>query len=447
MKLFGFSFLEPEPVPFWKGVLAAFPKVVKPKPVEPVVSRKAVMIASGVVVALALYKARNRLRQWIPGLQRVKTAFGCEPPIMVKATGTMKTAFESVRQGSTEQEMLPPKSQVLFGDMVAGEFHANGCGVRMSNWIVVPGHVFSGCESPCVKGRQHWVNLGKDRDYIDLDTDLIAIKLTEKELSIVGVQVSSISHSLPYSGDYVQIVGPLGKGTAGTLRHDRHVFGRVCYDGTTVAGYSGAAYTSGNRIVAIHTNGGAVNGGYSASYVYSLLCAHDRIKPEDSEDWLRNQFRKDKQRIRYDKRWNDLDEVRVEVNGRYAVVTRDAMVRAFGNDWADEILAWGEAPARSYQDESKSLSKKKKVKESKKPAGSETDDESSGEDQDSKSGVSSISANAPDQAIDAIVNIIQKLRFMSNGRVKKLVKQLRLQEPSSSQPSVLETAPSTSTQA
>lgn len=417
VKLFGFSFLEPEPVSFWKGVFDAFPKVCKPEPPKPKISGKVVAVAGGALAALALYKMRHRLRKWIPGLQRLKTAFGCEPPVILKAMGSMRTCFESVRSGSVEELLLPPKNQLLVGDVVAGEFQAVGCAVRMADWIVMPSHVFAACEAPCLKGRQHWIRMSKERDYLDLDTDLIAFKLTEKELSTIGVSCCSISHALPYTGDFVQIVGAAGKGTTGVLRHDRNVFGRVMYDGTTVSGYSGAAYTSGNRLVAIHTNGGAVNGGYSASYIYSLLCAHDRIKPEDSEDWLRNQFQKDKNRIRYDKRWNDLDEVRVEVGGRYAVVSRDAMARAFGVNWADEIDTWGEEKKASYVDEC------------------------AGEASSSKSGVSSELDKTPDPIMQEIVFLMKGLTGKSQRHLKNVRSLLATAISSASQASVTDPVP------
>lgn len=420
VKVFGFSFLEPEPVSFWKGVLNAIPKVHKPVPASTVrdVPKMVKYAAGGLAAAFVLYKARHQVKKCIPGWQRLKTALGFEPPVTLREEG-FKTCFESTRSGSEEQTLLAPKNQILVGDMIAGEFRAAGCGVRIANWIVMPSHVFAACEAPCLKGRQHWIKLSSNLDYVDLDTDLIAIRLTERELSTIGVSVCSISHCLPYTGDFVQITGAAGKGTMGALRHDRYVFGRVVYDGTTVAGYSGAAYVSGNRLVGIHTNGGATNGGYSASYVLSLLNAIDRIKPEDSEDWLRSQFQKNKNRVRYDQRYHDLDEVRVEVGGRYAVVSRDSMARAFGKDWATELSGLDGLSNPSYEGES---CKK---------------DQSSGEASDSKSGASSTSENSPDQFTREMAFITHLLTNMSVKRLDALRKLVTTGGNSNSQESVV----------
>lgn len=426
VKLFGFSFLEPEPVSVWKGILDAIPKVQKTVTPKRELPKAAKYAAVGLLTAFALYKVRKPLRRCIPGWQRLKTALGFEPPVTLREEG-FKTCFESTRSGSEEQTLLIPKNQVLVGDMEAGEFRAAGCAVRIADWIVMPAHVYAACDSPCLKGRQHWLRLNTTRDYVDLDTDLIAIKLTERELSTIGVSICTISHCLPYTGDFVQIVGAASKGTMGVLRHDRHVFGRVVYDGTTVAGYSGAAYTSGNRLVAIHTNGGATNGGYSASYVLSLLNAIDRVKPEDSEDWLRSQFQKNKNRVRYDQRYYDVDEVRVEIGGRYAIVSRDSMARAFGKNWADEL------GSMDYQTASSSYENECFSKES-----------VTGEAKNSKSGVSSTSDNTPDRSTSELAAIMKLLADIPAKRLKALRKVLLTETNSNSQESVLGAQPSTS---
>lgn len=270
----------------------------------------------------------------------------------------------------------------------------------MRDYLVMPSHVFAAVSAPAVKGRQHWILLKKDVEYVELDTDLIAIKCSEKELSTIGASQVSISHSLPYSGEYVSIVGASGKGTVGVLRHDRSIFGRVTYDGTTVGGYSGAGYCSGNRLVGIHTNGGAVNGGFSASYIYSLICRTDKVKPEDSDDWLREQFSKKSGRgIRVDKRWNDMDEVRIEVNGRYAIVDRSSMVTAFGKGWMDELPGFSE-PRADYREECVASH--------------------SGEAKDSEPGDSSSKKSSPDQDIPEVSALIEILTKLSQKKLKKV---------------------------
>lgn len=215
---------------------------------------------------------------------------------------------------------------------------ARGNAVRIHDWLVMPAHVYASAISDglTVKGSTGFIQIGHEREYVDLDTDLIAMKMSPDELSRLGLKTPTISHALDSRGAYVAITGVSKMGTTGVIRPDANVFGRVIYSGTTMPGYSGAAYCSGNHLVGIHTNGGQVNGGYSASYILALLNLQDRVKPEDSENFLVDQFRQGR-KIRVDKRYFDLDDVRVEIGGRYAVVGRESMRRAFGNDWYTQL--------------------------------------------------------------------------------------------------------------
>lgn len=412
VKVFGFKFFEPEPVKsFWREFLDAIPKVSRPPVKEPVKIDKKLLIAVGVGVSMCLaIRYRNKLRSLLPGYQRLKTALGCEPPLVVSgiAYNDRRVCYESVRSGSVETAQLKPKCQVYVGELKAGEFHAVGSAVRMRDYLVMPCHVFASVEEPCIKGTQHWIKMDKDRDYLDLDTDLIAFKMTEKELSTIGVAQATISHTLPHSGEFVSVVGLQNKGTTGTLRHDRMVFGRVIYDGTTVAGYSGSGYCSGNRLVGVHTNGGSVNGGFSASYVYSLICYKDRVKDEDSEDWLRSVHKRNKNRFRVDKRWGDLDDVRIEANGRYAVVSRSSMAAAFGNQWMeefDDIDPTHGLVDYHYAEESV-------VKPS-------------GEAKDSNAGVSSINTKTSDQSLDEQSDLIEMLQGLSKKKRMAIITVLK----------------------
>lgn len=430
VNMFGFKFFEPEPVrSFWRECLDAIPKVSKPVPVKAkvTVDRKVLIAAGCVATAYLVYKCRNKLRSCLPGYQRLKTALGCEPPVVIStmAYNDKKVCYESVRSGSVEAAQLKPKSQVFVGEMKAGEFHAVGSAVRMRNYLVMPSHVFASVDRPCLKGNQHWIEVDKDREYLELDTDLIAFKMTEKELSTIGVAQSSISHTLPYSGEYVSVVGLSGKGTTGTLRHDRIVFGRVIYEGTTVAGYSGSGYYSGSRLVGIHTNGGQTNGGYSSSYIYSLICYHDRVRDEDSEDWLRSVHKRNKSRFRVDKRWGDLDDVRVEVGGRYAVVSRDSMSAAFGNNWIDEFddidVNYG-VRSHGYDDFEN------------KPSESKSIVEPSGEAMGSDAGGSNQLVNTPDQSTQEIASLMNQFLQLSQRRRKEILSILRQSAQSSNIP-------------
>nr|UGO57170.1 MAG: hypothetical protein 1 [Riboviria sp.] len=179
------------------------------------------------------------------------------------------------------------------------------------------------------------------RDNVDkmetIDTDLVAFEPDARLFSALGMTKPTFLQTLPEGrGAFCQIVGCLSRGTTGYVRHSP-VFGHVEYTGTTKKGYSGAGYTVGKNLVGIHTHGGTVNGGYDITFVWAMLKYFREKKPEaldsDTAKWLETQ-KKNKARFVVDSQWQDLDEVRIRVNGRYHIVARDAMVDAYGPDWS-----------------------------------------------------------------------------------------------------------------
>nr|UGO57560.1 MAG: hypothetical protein 1 [Riboviria sp.] len=295
-----------------------------------------------------------------------------------------RTAQESARQLETarpDSEELPltfPKSQCYIGEIVDGSLVVDACAVVMGTadfcFLVMPEHVWIATKRVWARGKQHQVELTYKRgtdDEINLATDLMAIRISPKEMSTIGVSFQGITHYIPEFGVFSRIVGCDDRGSYGKVNHDSRVFGRVVYDGTTHKGYSGGAYVANNQIAGIHTQGGAkVNSGYSSCFTWAVLGHYIRTKLkatvqldeeelEDTEDYLRKAFQKRK-RVRVDRSWPDPHEVRVMIDGRYAVVAKEKMREAFGMDWEDNVDSTGnyQAPWRSsmgYSDmESKS---------------------------------------------------------------------------------------------
>lgn len=285
------------------------------------------------------------LNKTVPGYRWVKYLFGVKPDIVVETRGALnvrKNVLESVRDGSVETPMQTPKSQVLVGQLKEGNFHAHGCGVRFRDFLVLPDHVLSyanvDTKRTFIMGRQrnNQVEI-TNKDVETIDTDLVYVKLTENEWANVGAQVQTIRHDIPDMGCFASIVGASGQGTTGVLEHDPTVFGRVVYNGTTVGGYSGAPYMVQNQLAGIHQSGGNVNGGYSASYIWIVINQNEKIKEEDTADWMRKMFRTGK-KIWIDSAYRDLDEIRIKVDGRYAVVLRDSLAQTYGSDWENDVV-------------------------------------------------------------------------------------------------------------
>lgn len=299
------------------------------------------LVAAGVAVsAYGTVRVANQMGVMKPVkdvYNIIRVACGGEPKMVNASTrvATRKTTFESVRQGSVETKMPVPKNQAVVGELVSGEFHSVGCAVRMGAWLVMPAHVYAAVDKPWVKGKQGLVDVS-GHDFQDLETDLIGIKLGNNDMSKLGLKDIGCYNDIPKQGSFSAVCGSAGQGTVGVVKIDTQVFGRITYDGTTVAGYSGAAYMSGSTLIGIHTSGGIVNGGYSAGYVKTLLQVVDKTRLESSEDWLQNVYDQGLD-IVIDPKWNDLDEIRIQVGGKFSIVSRDSMRKAFGNEWQTHV--------------------------------------------------------------------------------------------------------------
>lgn len=285
----------------------------------------------------------------VPGVERVKRLF--KPLELAYDTErcTRRSNLESRRDGSEETFMTFPKSQCQIGFKRDGKFVVIGCAVRFAHGVLVgPDHVLSDedLEEKFAYGSQSTVSL-KGKERIALDTDLVMIKLTDKEFSTIGIAECRIT-GLNDSGALAQIVGPEKKGTLGRLIHDKTIFGRVLYEGTTLAGYSGSIYASGHGTLGLHQMGGVVNSGYSASYVWMLVRQVLGLRFEDSDDWLMGQYKSGKRL-----KWNhhgDPEFVQVCVNGLYSTVKTASMTKAFGNKWSDSDGLLEMSSERAYGD-------------------------------------------------------------------------------------------------
>jgi len=164
----------------------------------------------------------------------------------------------------------------------------------------------------------------------NLATDAKMLLIPEKVFSLLGVQVADLQ-PLPSSGMYCSIVGIAGRGTFGQLSRvlppgGRDISGHTVYEATTMAGYSGAAYTSGKSVYAMHTQGGRRNGGYEMLYLYQWAKILFGVVQESSEDFLREIFKyKDPEiRVHYTDKKAIILEERV---GKYHTVDLETFQR------------------------------------------------------------------------------------------------------------------------
>lgn len=257
------------------------------------------------------------------------------PPVTALAYNT-----ESIRPNSALTKFDIPPSQVLLGTLSGDRFVAHGCGVRVDVqsvegcYIVTALHVYQGLSDDfAVRGKTGSISVSKNflkcsgaqspRECIILDTDVCAFPLSANEASRIGVSKSTIVGQLAGTGTLARIVGPTSEGSTGVLREDVSVFGRLIYDGSTVAGFSGAGYIVGSSVAGVHAAGGVRNVGYSLRLAYVTLLYFLRIKQEDTSDWLRDVITKKKKKVYVDLTWAHLDSKRIKVNGEYHIIDKD----------------------------------------------------------------------------------------------------------------------------
>lgn len=252
---------------------------------------------------------------------------------------------ESARDGSAETAHLPPKHQGILGSLLDDGFRAAGAchrfQVGMDNFLVVPDHVVAHAATygkmVAVRGKNDTKEFDSTQDRVEVCTDVVAYKLSDSFFSSIGLPVTSL-RGLD-RGQLVQVVGVLGQGTQGFLRHAAQSFGYMEYDGTTKPGYSGAGYYSGNGLMGIHLMGGDKNLGVSASYVYTLLKSALRVRDEATEDWLKK-LKEDGDDYRVDHTGED--EVRIFTRGLYHTVPKA--------DYYTFLSAKKGKPDRTYAD-------------------------------------------------------------------------------------------------
>nr|QJI53816.1 MAG: hypothetical protein 1 [Solemoviridae sp.]QJI53818.1 MAG: hypothetical protein 1 [Solemoviridae sp.] len=318
------------------------------------------LVLGGVVLTTALYqgykysvptKIFKGCSYLVPGYRWVCARMGRFKVVPAKQSH-IGAHLESKRQGSEELPMTSPKNQATIAIRNGDAMEVVGCAVRMcGNVLVAPDHVLGEGNAGLVKCARSklgvWLSLaGKVR--IPLDADLVAIVLDEAEFSRLGLSNSNVGHmdEIRTTG---QIVGPDGKGTVGNVSHDAVSFGRVIYTGSTLQGYSGAAYMKGNELLGIHQMGGAVNGGFSANYVQNLIHVHFKQRLESSPEWLLGQFERGKT-VSW-KSTGDPDTIQIKVSGRYLLMDREEMDSSFGTHWRDsqEIQRRSEVRHRDYE--------------------------------------------------------------------------------------------------
>lgn len=305
-----------------------------------------IILCGGVSAAsIYAYQRRERIKDRIALLRTM-----CKRKIRtIVPTPSSKVYMESVRKGSEERPMTSCAAQCTIGRIdVAGDFIVIGNALRFDeDWLVGPDHVLAE-DAVYAKGRQSKVSL-KGFERVKLATDLVAIRLKSDDWARIGVAVLKLGHV--EGSEFVSICGPAGTGTCGSMSLDHERFGWTVYEGTTMPGYSGAAYQKGPMAVSMHVHGGVVNAGYAAGYIWVLLKIHMKMYDEDTESYLREQHRRGTITRFRSSPWGG-DEVIFEINGRFEFHRERNLAAHFGENW-EQVLRprGGRQYSRHYRDE------------------------------------------------------------------------------------------------
>lgn len=194
--------------------------------------------------------------------------------------------YESVRVGSALRSKTDPCYQVSIVDIgIFSTVHV-GHGIRMGGYLVVPNHVrdaVKGTPGLTKNGKTiaiSWVGVNSmifsDIYYAVIDSKIwsqLGVTTAPKASSIRQVMSASVSSN--------------GEGSEGIVQPQRTP-GWLTYSGSTLPGYSGAAYYTTTNLVGLHTGSMVIgNVGVAAIVVQAeigKICRRESAAPEEYED-------------------------------------------------------------------------------------------------------------------------------------------------------------------
>ncbi|QKI29244.1 hypothetical protein 1 [Cycas revoluta sobemo-like virus] len=239
-----------------------------------------------------------------------------------------------------------PKGQVSIAVDCDGSWLPTGSGLRVEDYLIFPTHLgINGMGSLRITNGDDSIDLENPK-LIDVCTDITAVKLSQVHWS--ALKVKKIDMKILSNCITVAVTSSEGKYSIGSLRPSS-TFGRVVYNGSTLPGFSGSAYTETGKVVGIHTHGGSqggTNGGYEIMYLYAKLMYAVKTPPEASEDLLFEITGKGK----FSKEILDEDYAIVRSSAGHIKLTKqealEQMERTKGSsNWAD-IMDYEEAEER-----------------------------------------------------------------------------------------------------
>lgn len=246
--------------------------------------------------------------------------------------------FEKVFPHSQLCNVDMPTHQACIFRIIDGVLLYAGVCFREGDWLFTANHVVEGVGKMLIRavdGTKVEVD-SDDWEHLTLDVAVMSYSSVAKKLVMKSAKGATCV-------DLPQAVRVAARGQAsyGVVRN-HEVMGMVTYDGSTVAGFSGAPYMMNNTVLGIHTGyEKTTNVGVSFAYVYLILKLRTRgtsYVQEDTDEYFDYEMaRATKQSFAYQRDPCNPDEYLVRVNGKYHMIQSDSFYRLSNKYLGEEV--------------------------------------------------------------------------------------------------------------
>lgn len=230
---------------------------------------------------------------------------------------------EKAMPGSTYIKPIQVPFQVEVQAHVDGFWMTQGQALRIKDEVyITPMHVVTGLDRIALYKNDKRVEISATWEHVH--GDLALLRVTSSISGQLGVTVGKLAKVGARGGtqNYVHVTAN-GQTSFGPLTADEE-FGMVKYGGSTMGGFSGAAYAVNNTIFGMHLGCDTTNLGYESTYLHAMVERYlQRMTPESTEDWLYDTMERRGRDLEYRQSPFDPDEIMVQVRGEYHVVNAD----------------------------------------------------------------------------------------------------------------------------
>lgn len=238
--------------------------------------------------------------------------------------------LEKMKMSSQLANGSMPKFQakVFVADQY-GSYFFSGMGFRSGMNFYTAYHVIETAEKLRIVVGDKFIEV-EQSIFKQVEVDMARAVFSSGDFSKLGLTSAQLNSSL-LSRDmasYGQIVGTLKEQQSYGLIKSMSAFGYVTYSGSTLAGFSGAPYYMGNRVLGMHIGAHGDNMGYDSGYMAII----SKSGNEDSDQYWEQESEHTSISAR---RGLNPDEVFVKHRGRYHLLDVSTVSKMKNIRWVD----------------------------------------------------------------------------------------------------------------